>query len=191
MLLKKNITNKLISCILRIIFYTVIILSISFGYLNAQEMKGCTDLKAKNFNPDAVVNDGSCLYKTTIFNPPFKYLLPEEIKETSGLIYYADALWTINDSGNLPIIYKFDPETGKILHRIRISNAKNKDWETLAQDDQNIFIGDVGNNKANRKSLTIFIKRTAIVRIGNPESVEPRESQLGKRFAAPGNDDFV
>ncbi len=122
----------------------------------AQETYGCTDPKAKNYNARTTLNDGSCYYKTTIYNPPFKYLLPDEVKETSGLIYYDNALWTINDSGNLPILYKLTPETGDIIQRITVTNAKNNDWEALAQDDEYMYIGDFGNNTGNRNNLRII-----------------------------------
>jgi len=126
------------------------------GTCFAQETYGCGDPKAKNYNVLATSNDGSCYYKTTIYNPPFKYLLPDEIKETSGLIYFDNAIWTINDGGNFPVLYKLNPETGDIIQRITVTNAKNNDWEDLAQDNEFIYIGDFGNNSGNRKDLRII-----------------------------------
>ncbi|MCB2207566.1 MAG: T9SS C-terminal target domain-containing protein [Bacteroidetes bacterium] len=123
----------------------------------AQQIHGCTDPEAKNFNSSAHWNDGSCKYKTTIYNPPFKYLLPEAVSETSGLIYHDNALWTINDSGNVPVLYKLSLETGEVLQRIQIANATNKDWEDLAQDEEYIYIGDFGNNMGKRSKLKILI----------------------------------
>jgi len=129
----------------------------------AQEIYGCSDPKAKNYNVLTTSNDGSCSYKATIYNPPFKYLMPDEVKETSGLIYYDNAIWTINDSGNLPILYKLTPEAGEVIQRIIVTNTKNNDWEALAQDDEYIFIGDFGNNSGNRKDLGILkIKKDEI-----------------------------
>lgn len=123
----------------------------------AQKIVGCADPEAKNYNPLANINDGTCEYETTVYNPTLKYILPEEIKETSGLIYYNEGLWTINDSGNPSILYKFKPETGQILQRISLTNTKNKDWEALAQDEECIYIGDIGNNSGNRVKLKIWI----------------------------------
>lgn len=123
----------------------------------AQQINGCTDQEAKNFDPSANWNDGSCKYKTTIYNPPFKYLLPDAVSETSGLIYHNNALWTINDSGNAPILYKLSSETGEVVQRIQIANATNKDWEDLAQDEAYIYIGDFGNNMGKRSKLKILI----------------------------------
>ena len=135
---------------------------------NAQQMHGCTDPEAKNFDPSANWNDGSFKYKTTIYNPPFKYLLTSEVSETSGLIFYNNALWTINDSGNAPVLYKLSPETGEILQRIKITNATNKDWEDLAQDEKNIYIGDFGNNMGKRNELKILkLSKSKIPRSGD------------------------
>ena len=131
--------------------------------LLAQSITGCTDPQAKNFNPQANVQDGSCIYGITVYNPPFKYKLPDEVNETSGLIYFGDKLWTINDSGNEPVLYGLDPATGAVVQRIQIGNAKNRDWEDLAQDETYIYIGDFGNNSGGRKYLDIYrIAKSAI-----------------------------
>ncbi len=126
------------------------------GLLSAQEIPGCADPRANNYNHAATMQDGSCTYNLTIYNPPFKYKLPAEVNETSGLVYFRGLLWTINDSGNEPVLYGLDPQTGEIFQRIRIGNAKNVDWEDLAQDENFIYIGDFGNNSGGRKFLQIY-----------------------------------
>jgi len=63
----------------------------------------------------------------------------------------------MNDSGNDPILFKLDTLNGSILQEITVSNATNVDWESLAQDDDNIYIGDFGNNSGNRDDLKIYI----------------------------------
>jgi hypothetical protein len=137
----------------------------------AQQIHGCTDPEAKNFDPLANWNDGSCKYKTTIYNPPFKYLLPDEVSETSGLLFHNNVLWTINDSGNAPILYKLLPETGEVLQRILITNATNKDWEDLAQDEEHIYIGDLGNNLGKRSKLKILILEKSNIPISGDTSL--------------------
>lgn len=82
--------------------------------------------------------------------------LPKEVNETSGLIYWDKALWTINDGGNPAELYKLDTASGKILSKITIHNARNKDWEALTQCDSFIYIGDFGNNLGNRKDLCVY-----------------------------------
>lgn len=82
---------------------------------------------------------------------------PEELEEVSGMIYVGkDSLIVINDSGNEPILYLINNES-KILKKTWISNVKNRDWEDIAIDnEQNIFIANIGNNANKRKKLFIY-----------------------------------
>ncbi len=135
--------------------------------LTAQTV-GCTDPAANNFNPAATQNDGSCTYNITVYNPPFRFLLPEEVDETSGLLYYKGAYWTMNDSGGLPVLYKLDTVTGAVIQRIRLQNATNVDWEDLTQDSLFIYVGDFGNNSGNRDDLCIYkVKKADIPSTGD------------------------
>lgn len=92
--------------------------------------------------------------------------LPIALTESSGLqTYNHGIIWTHNDSGNLPVIYKIDT-AGKINQFKTITNATNFDWEDLAKDDKgNLYIGDFGNNNNERKSLQIYI-------VSNPNDVK-------------------
>ena len=125
--------------------------------LNAQDVNGCTDPQANNYDVSATVNDGSCTYNPTIYKPDFRFLLPDEVDETSGLIFFADGFWTNNDSGGEPIIYKLDTLNGEVIQRIILKGAQNIDWEELAQDDDFIYVGDIGNNSGNRDDLAIYV----------------------------------
>lgn len=136
----------------------------SFG----QVTPGCNDPQANNYNPDATINDGSCTYNPTIYSPELKFLLPETVEETSGLVYWDDALWTINDSGGGAKLYKLDTLTGNVIQEVTISDAQNVDWESLAQDDDHIYIGNFGNNSGTRDDLGIYIvKKDDIPASGN------------------------
>jgi hypothetical protein len=86
---------------------------------------------------------------------PFIPLLPEKLKENSGIIYFDKLLWTINDSGGENKIYGFD-FSGKIKKEIEIKGAKNIDWEDIAQDEKYIYISDFGNNYNSRKDLKVY-----------------------------------
>lgn len=91
-----------------------------------------------------------------LFSPEFKSLLPEEVKETSGLFFHNGRLWTHNDSGGKPILYGLDTTTFEVVQRVTLSNAKNKDWEDVCTDGERVFVGDFGNNKGNRDKLRIY-----------------------------------
>ncbi|MEF9427584.1 MAG: hypothetical protein L0956_10650 [Candidatus Mariimomonas ferrooxydans] len=82
--------------------------------------------------------------------------LDNMLLENSGLIYYNGRLWTINDSGGEPVLFAFDIQTGKVLQSVEVQNGINRDWESLAQDEQYIYICDVGNNYGRREVLYIY-----------------------------------
>ena len=82
--------------------------------------------------------------------------ISRKVDETSGLIIFQDNFLTHNDSGGEPTLYKIDKNTGKVIGRIIITNAKNRDWEDITQDENYIYVGDFGNNGGYRKDLCIY-----------------------------------
>ncbi|MHC1775426.1 MAG: hypothetical protein AB9834_08445 [Lentimicrobium sp.] len=133
------------------------LLMAGYGYYAAAQVTGCADPQALNFDSLATVNDGSCMYPPTSIAPArVVRSLPAIVKETSGLIFWNQGLWTHNDSGGEPVLYKLDTLTGKVIQTITLLNAMNIDWEELAQDESAIYIGDFGNNLGNRRDLKIY-----------------------------------
>lgn len=82
-------------------------------------------------------------------------VLNDSIQETSGLNFFDGKLYTFNDSGNPADLYEIDKNSGKILKVLK-TNTENKDWEALANDGKNFYIGDFGNNAGTRKDLKIY-----------------------------------
>ncbi len=104
--------------------------------------------------------------------------LSEEVKETSGLIFWNRLLWTHNDDGD-NTIYGINPVSGEIEQKLLISGITVTDWEELQQDDKYLYIGDIGNNyKGNRTDLRIFKK----------EKITQQTDTI--RFYYPGQIDF-
>lgn len=97
--------------------------------------------------------------------------ISNSLEEISGIEFDKDDnLWAINDSGNSTEIHHIDT-LGNVKRSIRISNAKNIDWEDMTQDDfGHFFIGDFGNNNNNRKDLTIY-------KIENPIDIKGAETE--------------
>lgn len=85
-----------------------------------------------------------------------KFDLPNEVAETSGLLFLNGKIITHNDSGDSANLYEIDSLTGNLTRTIIISNATNIDWEDLSEDDTHIYIGDIGNNSGNRIDLKIY-----------------------------------
>ena len=80
-----------------------------------------------------------------------------KLREISGIEFDKfNRLWAINDSGDQPKLYRLN-EDGSIAKDILVTNAKNIDWEDMTQNKfGHFFLGDFGNNKNDRKWLTIY-----------------------------------
>ncbi|MDY0986389.1 T9SS C-terminal target domain-containing protein [Flavobacterium sp. CFBP9031] len=119
------------------------------------QISGCTDSLSKNYNPNAKLNDGSCIYQKVDLKPEYSRQLSDSIKETSGLIAFKNLLWTHNDDHDATI-YGLDT-LGKIKKKIILPETVNHDWEEISQDSTHLYIGDFGNNySGNRTDLKIL-----------------------------------
>ena len=134
----------------KIITLLFFIFSSSYG-----QTSGCTDAQAKNFNPNATNNDGSCVYTPLKIKTETSFKISDSLVETSGLIVYDNLFWTHNDDLDTTI-YGMNSE-GKIQKKVKLENVINTDWEAISQDSSYIYIGDFGNNlSGNRKDLHIL-----------------------------------
>ena len=83
--------------------------------------------------------------------------LPEKLDEISSLQYSNSIFIGVNDSGGEPEIYYFNQENpAQVIQTVRLSNAENIDWETTAESDSMLFVGDTGNNLGERHDLKIY-----------------------------------
>ncbi|MGE5382424.1 MAG: T9SS C-terminal target domain-containing protein [Omnitrophica WOR_2 bacterium] len=121
------------------------------------QSEGCTDRHAINYDKHAVINDGSCYYNKVNYKPSIWInALPDTVHETSGLIWWRKSYWTHNDSGGENKIYRLDSATGNVIQTITLAGTSNIDWEDIDQDDNYIYVADVGNNYGNRTDLVIY-----------------------------------
>lgn len=101
------------------------------------------------------------------------------VNEMSGIVKsrtYKDVYWVHNDSGDTARIFPilaggsviFPPSaTGYWANTavpgkqewpgVRIDNASNVDWEDIAYDGSNLYLGDVGNNGNSRQDLGVYV----------------------------------
>jgi len=82
--------------------------------------------------------------------------LSEEVAESSGLFATNEGIWTFNDSGGKPEIYLLDTSSGRVLHRVKIQQIFNKDWEAAMIDNGQLYIADAGNNGGKRTDLKVY-----------------------------------
>ena len=84
-----------------------------------------------------------------------------ELPEASGIVASRTTkgrVWLHNDSG-APVLFAFDQD-GKSAGRLTVSGARVEDWEALAigpcGSGSCLFVGDIGDNEATRKQITIY-----------------------------------
>ena len=132
------------------------LLLICTDQLQAQ-IPGCTDKAAINYNSKATVNNGSCRYDTVSIATPLKYQQQDVLKESSGMVWWDSLLWQHNDGGGMTALYATDTSKPDIVRSVRVLNAYNLDWEDMAQDESNLYVGDFGNNaNGARKNFRIY-----------------------------------
>jgi hypothetical protein len=92
---------------------------------------------------------------------PGAAILVPELPEGSGLAVSKRTpgrLWAHNDSGQ-PVIFALD-SSGKVTGRVQVTGAMVDDWEAIAVgpcgNRSCLHIGDIGDNEANRKRVTVY-----------------------------------
>lgn len=91
-------------------------------------------------------------------------LKDKDVSESSGLARaaVADSFWTINDSGHPTTLYLFG-EKGQQRARVKLKNARNKDWESMASFALSGrrwgVVADIGNNQRLRAAHQLYFFR--------------------------------
>jgi hypothetical protein len=90
-------------------------------------------------------------------------LVDPSMVEASGLAVSRSndgLLWAHNDSGDKPRLFLIS-ESGELKLTVTLKGAKNVDWEDITsfqKDGKNyICVGDIGDNRAIRKELTLYM----------------------------------
>jgi hypothetical protein len=88
---------------------------------------------------------------------PRRTVLPDEFREISSMARSSSGdLWLLNDSPHPPVLYRYDLCRNKVVET-RPLPVPNRDWEELAIDgEDNLYIGDFGNNFNARRDLRIY-----------------------------------
>ncbi|KEA63856.1 hypothetical protein ADIMK_1983 [Marinobacterium lacunae] len=111
--------------------------------------------------------------------------LGEPIVETSGLALDGESIWTLNDSGNGPWVYKLSP-TGNLEKRVRLEGGVNIDWESMAADESSLFVADCGNNSGRREWLELYtVSWDALRRAAGESEVPASRIEFRLSDAAP------
>ena len=88
------------------------------------------------------------------------------VPELSGLVPSASrpgVFWAHSDSGNTPFLYPITAEGRSAGDPVRVGGVKVVDWEDVARGpDGSLFVGDVGNNRGDRRDLAIQVIREPV-----------------------------
>jgi hypothetical protein len=149
---------------------------------------GCTDTYASNYNANAIVNNGSCIYNDVSATINSSIILNQNILETSGLIDWNNFLYTHNDNTDTTI-YKLNKISGAIVQNLPLNTVQNIDWEEISQDENYTYIGDFGNNATgNRTNLKIYkIRKSTIETVPEIETINFNYSNQTNFTAQPAN----
>ena len=133
---------------------------------------GCTDPNASNYNVNAIVNNGSCIYNEVSATVNTSIILNQSVLETSGLIDWNNFFYTHNDNTDTTI-YKLNKISGAIVQSLPLNTVQNIDWEEISQDESYIYIGDFGNNATgNRTNLKIYkVRKSTIETVPEIETI--------------------
>jgi len=90
-------------------------------------------------------------------------LRSHRLRESSGVVAssWPGVFWTHNDSGEGPFIFATDA-AGRDLGRVLVRGAGAVDWEAIdagpcvAAPGRCLYVGDIGDNRAGRRSVTIY-----------------------------------
>lgn len=82
------------------------------------------------------------------------------IRESSGLAIsraHADLAYTINDSGNAPLVFAVQISTGKVVGTTRVEGGELVDTEAIAIDRHGtLWVSDTGDNRNNRTDAALY-----------------------------------
>ncbi len=88
--------------------------------------------------------------------------LPAALAESSGVAAsraHPGVFWTHNDSDGDAVLFAIDT-AGTVLGRVRVTGARNRDWEDLALGPcpagECLYIADTGDNRGERDEVALY-----------------------------------
>jgi hypothetical protein len=75
--------------------------------------------------------------------------------ELSGLVLARGRFWTLNDSGGTPQVFAVDRD-GELAQTVTLAGATNVDWEDIAARGSTLYVGDIGDNLAQRETIAVY-----------------------------------
>lgn len=80
----------------------------------------------------------------------------EAIAESSGLVVRGDLAYTVNDSGDGPVVYAVDRRSGETVGLTTFDEEDPEDLEAIASGrGRSLWVGDTGDNRRARGSVRV------------------------------------
>ena len=77
-------------------------------------------------------------------------------RELSGLVLArSGVLWAHNDSGDAPRLIALGRD-GRLRGEVAVTGAEHVDWEDIAARGRTLYIGDIGDNLAQRPEIVVY-----------------------------------
>jgi hypothetical protein len=87
----------------------------------------------------------------------------ERVTESSGLVQSTrdpSLGYTVNDSGNAPVVFSVDLSTGEVVGTATLRDVELADVEALALGaDDRLYVGDIGDNAGARRRVHLYALR--------------------------------
>jgi hypothetical protein len=64
-------------------------------------------------------------------------------------------LWAHNDSGDVARVFALD-RRGRLRREVSVTGAEAVDWEDIAIRNRTLYVGDIGDNLAQRPNVTVY-----------------------------------
>jgi hypothetical protein len=77
-------------------------------------------------------------------------------RELSGLVLARSGVfWAHNDSGDAPRLLALERD-GRLRGEVAVTGAEHFDWEAIAARNRTLYIGDIGDNLAQRPEVVVY-----------------------------------
>ncbi len=115
---------------------------------------GCTSAAAPSVEVPSSPTSRCPSYSTPRSSGRVRDALLDEI---SGIVASPshEVFWVQEDSGNPPVVVAID-HAGRVRATVAVRGAVNDDWEDIALADDTLWIGDIGDNDAERAGVQAY-----------------------------------
>lgn len=86
------------------------------------------------------------------------------VVSTSGLVHDGQHLWTHDDSGGGPVLYRLGETTDRGRRSVRLKGKASVDWEDAAVAGAHVYIGDIGNAGQLQKDSSLLLRESLYIR---------------------------